>query len=121
VAEAPATERRAPEDRIITEVKPSPNFDLESYISNYTGRCVAHLLVLSSVSFLFSLLCSSTQAAADSAFFEKRRCIFLLRHAPHACTTHRTKAQRLRFVAERVPTLQLDAMRMLLQEVRCCA
>jgi len=52
---APATERRAPEDRIITEVNPSTNFDLENYISNYSGRCVAHLLVLSSVSFVFSL------------------------------------------------------------------
>ena len=38
--DAPAVERKAPDDRIIIEVKPSPNFDLESYISNYSGRCV---------------------------------------------------------------------------------
>ena len=30
----------------------------------------------------------------------------------------RTKALRLKFIAERCPTLQLDAFRMLLQEVR---
>jgi len=65
--EAPVVERTTPENRIITEVTPSPSFDLESYISNYSGR---------------------------------------------------TKALRLKFIAERVPALQLEAMRMLLQEVK---
>jgi len=64
---APAPERKAPDDKAITEVTPSPNFELESYISNYSGR---------------------------------------------------TKALRLKFIAERCPTLQLDAFRMLLQEVK---
>ncbi len=36
---APAPERKAPDDKAITEVTPSPNFELESYISNYSGRC----------------------------------------------------------------------------------
>lgn len=39
--------------------------------------------------------------------------------ALRSSTTHRTKALRLKFIAERVPALQLDAMRMLLQKVRC--
>mmetsp|Transcript_53926 Transcript_53926/g.128175 ORF Transcript_53926/g.128175 Transcript_53926/m.128175 type:complete len:466 (-) Transcript_53926:74-1471(-) len=51
----------------VEEVTPSPNFDLETYVSSYTGS---------------------------------------------------TKATRLRFIAERVPALQQDALRMLLQEVK---
>jgi hypothetical protein len=37
---APAPERKTPEDTTIAKVTPSPNFELESYISNYSGRCV---------------------------------------------------------------------------------
>jgi len=37
---APAPARKTPEDSAIAKVTPSPNFELESYISNYSGRCV---------------------------------------------------------------------------------
>ena len=47
---APAMERTTPEDRIVTEVTPSPGFDLESYISNYSGRCF-HFVLISGTGF----------------------------------------------------------------------
>ena len=44
--ETPAVERNKPEDRNMAGVTPSPGFDLESYISNYSGRFVVVLFVL---------------------------------------------------------------------------
>ena len=38
-----AQERPAQDDHAITPVTPSPGFDLDSYISNYAGRCGAHI------------------------------------------------------------------------------
>jgi hypothetical protein len=51
--ETPAVERNKPEDRNMAGVAPSPGFDLESYISNYSGRFVVVLVVLPLTNYCF--------------------------------------------------------------------
>jgi hypothetical protein len=71
--ETPA-ERNKPEDRNMAGVTPSPGFDLESYISNYTGRFVVVLVVLPLTNFCFRLVWRySTDRHLSIKDFQKER------------------------------------------------